>query len=142
LSDPWNFPNEFTSPSGQQCLRYNSLGEFSQGSPLNGECFWVLPDSLPVQLPGIYGGPPVWNDTGQRVALPLWQPSMLGGTKQHLAVLDTQSRRLVVFQQSLQVLHLHAFNGLLVTGLDSPVYNPKPLLFNLETAAIKHVFEL
>lgn len=142
MPDPWNFTNEFAAPNGNQYLRYDSLSEFGQGSPLTGECFWVGPDGLMVQLFGRYGGPPVWNATGQRAALPRWQPSVLGGMRQHLAVLDTQLRKLAVFQQSFRVLHLQEFIHLLVTGLDSPLYNTNSLLFNLETAAIKRVFEL
>jgi len=142
---PWNFSNNgscFYSPDALQRLDYEDLREMNQGGPLHGSCFWVTADNQRCQLPGTYGGPPIWNTTGNRVALPLWSQALLWGADQHLATLDTHLSKLVIFKQRFHVLHLQAFEDLFITGIDSPAYNPSSLLFNLETAAIKHVFEL
>jgi hypothetical protein len=39
-------------------------------------------------------------------------------------------------------LHLQAFEGLIVTGVDSPMQHPTPVSFNLGTEDIKQVLEL
>lgn len=76
------------------------------------------------------------------MALPMWNQPVLWGPEQHLAVLDPKLRKLLVFRREFRVLQLQAFIGLLITGVDSPIHNPKPVFFHLETEAIKQVFEL
>jgi hypothetical protein len=143
LPDPWNFADEVStvySPNGTQRLEYRELYEKSQGGPLSGNCFWVTVHGQRVQLPGSCGGPPVWEPQGYRVVLPLWSTSW--GADQQLTILDTQLRKLAVFRQGFDLLCLQSFNGLLVSGLDNPIYKPRPVNFNAGAEAIQRIFEL
>jgi hypothetical protein len=142
---PWHFSNDarqLYAPDGFQRLEYGGLYEKCQGGPLSGRCFWVTQSSQRVPLPGFFGGPPVWEPAGHRVAVPLWNRAALAGSDQHLAVLDTRLRKLLVFRSGFRLLALHSFNNLLITGIDSPIHTPGNVLFNLGTEAIKRVFEL
>ncbi|ALD22208.1 hypothetical protein [Hymenobacter sp. DG25A] len=145
LPDPWNFSNverQLFAGDTSQRLEYGALQEMNQGGPLHGPCFWITPNGRRVQLPGSYGGPPIWDAVGRRVALPLWQQALFSSPNQRLAVLDTQLQQLVVFRRGFSVLHLQAFEGLVVTGVDSPIQRPASVSFNLGTEDIKQVLEL
>ncbi|WP_303309742.1 hypothetical protein [Hymenobacter sp. BT730] len=145
LPDPWNFSNverQLVSGDNAQRLEYGTLKEMNQGGPLHGFCFWITPTGRRVQLPGTYGGPPIWDAVGRRVALPMWQQALFSSPNQRLAVLDTQLQQLVVFRRGFSVLHLQAFEGLIVTAVDNPAHRPAPVSINIGTEDIKQVLEL
>lgn len=140
LDDPWRFPEAHSCSISQQSLVYRGLGEIGQGGPLIGVCFWHDAHGQQIELPGSYGGPPIWEPLCYRVALPLWSRGLF--EDQQLAILDTQLRKLVVFRRGFRVLQLQSFDGLQITGIDSPIYNPRPVSFDAGVEAIKRVFEL
>jgi len=143
LPNPWSFFNgnkSIYSPNGKQRLQFGELQERNQGGPLWGNCNWVQADGIVVPLPGIYGGPPVWDTMGHRVALPRW--TRFSCHDQQLALLDTQLCKLIVFKQGFSVLHLQNLNKLVLTGVDSPIHRPQIVHFMLATEAIQRVFEL
>ncbi|AIZ62682.1 hypothetical protein PK28_01505 [Hymenobacter sp. DG25B] len=145
LPDPWNFSNveqQLFSGDTSQRLEYGTLKEMNQGGPLHGSCLWVTPTGRQVKLPGSYGGPPVWDVVGRRVALPMWQQALFSSPTQRLVVLDTQLHQLIVFRRGFSVLHLQVFEGLVITGADGPAHRPAPVSFNLGTEDIKQVLEL
>jgi hypothetical protein len=142
LANPWDFAGSqrFSAPDGAHSLRYEteSLVEIAMGGPLSGPCFWERPGGSPVLVHAACGGPPVWQRQGQCVALPIWQ----GGRRARLGVLAVARRELVLFKEAFSVLQLEGFDGRIITGIDSPIYRPKALRFDVATAAVAQVISL
>jgi hypothetical protein len=141
-ADPWEFAAEFVAPASNQFLRYGTLYEFGQGSPLWGACFWVRADGHPIKLYDTCGGPPVWDVTGNKAALPVWEQHWLSGTMAKIAVLDTQAATLTILARQFHVLHLQHFQEQLITGIDSPAYHPRHFQLEIATEIVEAVRQL
>ena len=144
---PWDFTvgsPQFTAPGHNQCLHYQyaSLSEIGMGGPLRGPCFWGEPDSEEVLVHENCGGPPVWQKQGDYFAIPIWKSSWLYGWTARLGIVALSSRKLILFRKSFRVLQLEDFGGYLVTGIDSPIYYPKALRFDMSMAAIERIIPL
>lgn len=140
LPTPWDFSNverSLYSPDASQRLEYSELYEVCQGGPLRGACYWITPDNQRIKLPVDCGGPPVWEERGQYVAVPVWQ-----GSAQRIGVLLTQQRTFMLFRKRFRVLQLKQYQGVRIIGEDSPIHQPQPVLFNVRTAAIARTFTL
>lgn len=113
VPNPWNFGNNdkcTRSPDKMHRLVYYDLGEFAMGSPLAGTCYLESNDKRKFEI-GWCGGPPVWDFSGQRVAVPIWTPQRF----QRLGVLDVMTKELTVFSGPFSsVLHLRSFNNNLI----------------------------
>ena len=144
---PWDFNignQQFFSPDHSQSLRYqvDSFIEIGMGGPLYGACFWVAPNCKEVLLHTHCGGPPVWQQQGNCVAIPIWKFSRFSSWTVHIGVLELANKKLIVFKKSFQVLLLEQFDKYLITGVDSPIYCPKTLHFDAFTAAIERIISL
>ena len=147
LHTPWDFnvgTQQFAAPDHSQWLRYqfDSLEETGMGGPLRGPCFWVEPDGKEVFVHESCGGPPVWQQQGNCVAIPIWKFSWLGSWTARIGVLTLASRQLTLFKESFQVLHLKHFDECLITGVDSPIHRPKTLQFDTSAATVVRIIRL
>lgn len=143
--DPWNFGDNtvhFPSPDHSQKLEYSALTELSQGGPVGGPCFWSTAAQTRTLVHASCGGPPVWDSTGSKVALPVWENHWLHGIIARVGVLDTIAGELTVFAPRFRVLHLQQFNGRLIAGIDSPVYQLTWLMIDASTTPTKSVIQL
>jgi hypothetical protein len=147
LHTPWDFnvgAQQFVAPDHGQSLRYqfDRLSEIGMGGPLRGPCFWIRPDGKEVLIHENCGGPPVWQQQGKYVAIPIWKFSRLKSWTARIGVLVLASKQLVLFKESFQVLHLKQFEGCLITGVDSPILLPKTLRVDTAVAAIECIINL
>ncbi|WP_157887139.1 hypothetical protein [Hymenobacter sp. PAMC 26628] len=147
FASPWDFSGDsrqFYAPDGLQYLRYEteSLTEIAMGGPLSGPCFWVRPDGTEVLLHETCGGPPVWQRQGNYVALPIWQLSLSGGRKACLGVVAITRCELILFEEKFSVLQLEEFDDQLIIGIESPIYRPKSLKFDLTSATVARIISL
>ena len=143
--DPWCFGNDgqnFPSPDYKQWLEYDTLSEFGQGSPVHGPCYWVTANGARTLLHKRCGGPPVWDNLGCKVALPLWERHWFRGFIARIGVLDITTAELTILAPRFRVLHLQSFDDLIVRGIDSPIWQPKDLAINIAATAKRVVYAL
>ena len=105
-ADPWSFDEyiDFPSPDKGDRVVYEDLGEVAMGGPLRGDGFLETRDKERYLLHDSCGGPPVWDLTGKRVALPIWTKDR----GQHLGVVDMDKKELTTYKGRFGVLHLRA----------------------------------
>ncbi|WP_426058224.1 hypothetical protein [Hymenobacter sp. B1770] len=147
LHTPWDFnvgTQQFVAHDHSQSLRYqfDCLNEIGMGGPLRGPCLWVMPDGKEVQIHANCGGPPVWQQQGNYVAISIWKFSWLTSWTTQIGVLEPASKQLILFKKSFKALHLKQFDGCLITGVDSPIYLPEALQFDTSVATIERIIQL
>ncbi len=124
---PWDFSNEYVSPNGYHKLEYGYVAEIGMGGPLSGECF-LETNNRKLKLEGIFGGPVVWNNLSDKVAIPFWTKSRL----QKLAIIDIPKMSISISERDFRVIKLSKFEGYIVSGIDSPIYRTKKIEFDIE----------
>lgn len=70
----------------------------------------------------------VWSEDSRFVAVPQWTPSR----GQRLIVIDVEKKQIHEFPQKYAVLELDSFKDGIISGVDSPIYQPKAISRNLE----------
>ncbi len=138
---PWNFPNDapgMTSPDGQYKVEYGPLYEIAMGGPLSGECRILMPDQTSLNLPDVYGGPPVWEGGSHQLAIPLWMEDRT----QRLAVVDVVQKKLTIFIATFSVLELIYFDKNIIVICDSPIHLSRKVVFDIEKERIKQIKKL
>ncbi|MFT4023455.1 MAG: hypothetical protein QM664_06700 [Flavihumibacter sp.] len=135
--DPWNFSNNdrnLFSPDGLHRIEYTDVHEIAMGSPLAGTCY-LMRDLGRTLLHGYAGGPPVWNERGNKVAFPIWAFDR----SQQLVVIDVNEMTMTMYAPHFRVLQLEAFEQDIVYGIDSPVFQPEELRFDTRRQIIESV---
>lgn len=138
-SNPWDFTNndnQLLSTHKNEKIEYHDLMELNQGSPLAGKCYWINENSEKILIDKFCGGPPIWNIDGKRVAIPIWKRKLFRGLIQQISVLDTSSRLLTIYDKRFDVLELKSFEKNKIHGIDSPIYKPRAVIFDLDTETI------
>jgi hypothetical protein len=133
---PWYFYNDdkcMASPDGKFRIHYGELMEVGMGAPLGGECYCIFPGEIKVRISDFAGGTPLWNSTGKQVAIPLWRK----GGSQKMGVFDTETKTLHTYVKLFRVIEFHSFEGNLITGKDSPDYQPSRIDFDITKETIE-----
>ena len=131
---PWNFANtdaNLISPNQHYQVEFGPLYEIAMGAPLGGCCYLLVEDQR-IKLHDWVGGPIIWEETGNKLALPLWTKQR----QQQLAIFDPSTFTLTTFQRIYRVLHLTSFSTNQISGIDSPIYQPITVQLNLDTERI------
>lgn len=131
---PWNFANtdgNLISPNQQYKVEFGPLYEIAMGAPLGG-CCYLLFEGQKIKLHDWVGGPIIWEETGNKLALPLWTKQR----QQQLAIFDLVTFELTIFQRMYRVLHLTFFSNGQINGIDSPIYNPIDLQLDINVERI------
>ncbi|KAA5535625.1 hypothetical protein F0460_07540 [Paenimyroides baculatum] len=138
--DPWNFSNtdkNMVAPNGKYSVTFSELSEIAMGGPLKGICYLIL-GSRKIKICDHAGGPIIWNEAGDCLALPVWTRNR----KQQIGILDINSQTQTLFRNEFNVLHLKKFQNNMVSGIDSPLHKSNTLNFDLSIAEISYVKEL
>jgi hypothetical protein len=132
--NPWDFytgNEELASPDGVHKIEYSDLGEIAMGAPLGGYCEWIHKEGEKIKLNGWFGGPPIWNMDGTKIAIPTWTRKFLKGTVQQISILDIEKREIIRFKKIFRVLDLRTFERNEICGYDSPIHKTKTVKFDL-----------
>lgn len=125
--DPWHFPQVVHSPDGKYALKYSNLHEIGMGAPLSGECY-LIAGGAEYKISDWAAGPALWNDAGDKVALPVWSVD----NSQQVAIIDVKAMTLTIYTKGFGILWLQQF-GNLITAIHSPVVSSEVVQFNIET---------
>ncbi|MDQ5911990.1 MAG: hypothetical protein QG568_203 [Patescibacteria group bacterium] len=162
--DPWcatSDDNTLVSPDGLCRVRYEKLSEFRMSSPLGGDCYidtylskldldketQGAPDTT-FKIPSFVGYPACWQVDGRKIAIPLWNiiqnndPEESQTIFQRLGIVDMNENTLTIYKQEFRVLHIKAFIGTKVEGVDSPIHDSKDFVFDIENEDVVSVVPL
>ena len=128
LGTPWDFANEFTSPNRKLSLEFGYAEEVAMGAPIAGECF-LKTGKGNFTLNGTFGGPAIWNESSDKAAIPYWTPYR----SQKLAIIDVNEMKILISEKKFRVIQVSKFENGVIYGIDSPIYEPETIEFNVET---------
>ena len=144
-SNPWNFHNldkALISPNGLHKVVYYDLNEIAMGAPLGGKCFLEIEENQKFKINDWCAGPPVWDVSGRYLAIPMWMKVAFRGTVQKMGVVDLNTMELIIFSKIFKVLYLRSFDGKIIKAINSPVYKPAHVIFNIENEKTDRVVKL
>ena len=153
-SDPWVVgPGslEQTSPDEKSAIKFTRLNEFRMSSPLGGDCLLEIKEgenSGEYKVPAFVGFPGVWESEGDNFALPIWiiiqnQDEQESETIfQRLGVVNALQKTLTIYEEEFGVLHIKSFEKGIVSGIDSPIYEPKELKFDITLGKVNTIINL
>lgn len=127
--NPWNFSNidkNLLSPNGKYKIEFVDLYEIAMGGPIGGECY-LLFENKKIKLNGFCGGPIIWNETNEKIALPIWTKNR----NQKIAIVDAFNFTITTFKKEFSVLHFSKFIDNNLIGIDSPIYMTTKLNFDI-----------
>jgi hypothetical protein len=113
----WADELHLQSPDGRFRAVIESAAEIGMGAPTSG--------TLRVGRLVVQGCNPsaVWSEDSRFLAVPQWA----GGAAQRLLVIEPAANRSEYAAGTYSVLELHSFGGGIITGVDSPAYQPLPV---------------
>lgn len=115
----WSFGLVHESVATGVKLQYDDLHEFNMGSPLSGR-LTIYIGSKSYTPEDRFGGPPVFNEVGSRIAIPLWKRNR----NQQLILVDCINQTLSYLPREFRVLELDEYRNGKILGIDSPAYKP------------------
>ncbi|MEM6672954.1 MAG: hypothetical protein AAF726_08920 [Planctomycetota bacterium] len=125
---PWALGSESESPDGRFLAAVSDAGEIAMGAPTSGSLSIVERSSGERRtFDGGFSPSFAWCDDSRRLAIPRWTRSR----DQELVVVDAVSGKEFTVAGPFSVLELHAFEGDVIRGVDSPAYQPRPLEVHL-----------
>ncbi len=140
IPNPWNFSNmdkNLHSPNGVYKVEFYGLSEIAMGAPLGGTCYLIFNDKK-IKLDDWCAGPIIWNKTSDKVALPIWTKKR----KQKIAIVDISNFTITIYKKEFKVLQFQNFIENNLFGIDSPVYMPKKLNFDIDKEEFGQIKEL
>ncbi len=138
----WDFPNKNPNNlknENNTTLEYSNLNEVGMGGPINGNCKLKKDGKKNLIVGNNCGGPALWNESGLKVVIPIWEKSLFKGTFQRIAILDLEKQTLTKYKKKFRVLNLRSFKNNLIEGIDSPIHKTKTVEFNYENEPIEKV---
>ena len=138
--NPWDFSNtdqNLRSPNGEYRLEFGELNEIAMGAPIGGPCYLIFEDKK-IKINDWAGGPVIWNNTSDKVALPIWTKNR----NQKISIVNIANMTITLFKKEFRVLHLDKFDGELIFGVDSPIYMTTELSFDIDREEIEIVKSL
>lgn len=143
--NPWDFHNidkRLASSDKIHKVVYYDLSEIAMGAPLGGTCYLETIDQQKYKIHDWCGGPPVWESEGQLVAIPIWTKTFLKGTVQRIGLVDVKTKELTIFSKTFDVLDLHSFDNKTISGIDSPIYKKRAVVFDIEKEKNETIIKL
>ena len=128
--NPWNFEEQLPAPKTGHQLEYDQVGEIAMSSPLIGDLYLILNTGEKIHISKSAGGPAIWDKVGLKAAYPVWTKTR----SQQLQVLDIAAGKIITYAQVFRVLDLERFEGDVIIGVDSPIYQSVELQFDLMKA--------
>lgn|SRR5690606_35005976 len=138
--NPWDFSNSdknLISPNQNGKIVFAELSEIAMGAPISGQSFLVIDDTI-VKINGCTGGPVIWNESGDKVALPIWTKNR----KQKIAIVNLNNLTITTFKKVFSVIHFKRFSDTTLSGIDSPIYKTSSFDFDLNNENIESVKKL
>lgn len=138
--NPWNFANidkNLLSPNGKYKIEFGELYEIAMGAPISGECYLILDDKK-LKLNDCCCGPIIWNNSSNKIALPIWTKQR----NQKISIVDVTNLTITTFKKEFRVLHFNNFLDNYLFGIDSPIYRRTTLNFDIEKEEIETIKEL
>jgi hypothetical protein len=133
--NPWNFSNNdknLLAPNGKYKIEFGELNEIAMGAPIGGECYLNYDDKK-LKLNDWCGGPIIWNETNEKIALPIWTKQRI----QKIAIIDLANLTITTFKKEFRVLHFNKFIDNNLFGIDSPMYRAATLNFGIDKEEIE-----
>ena len=140
----WDFPNEISNKlknENNATLEYSNLYEIGMGAPISGICK-LNKNGGNIIIADNCGGPALWNESGLKLAIPIWENSFLRGKIQKIGIVDLEKNTLTKYKKKFRVLNLESFNNNKITGIDSPIHKSKTIEFNIENEKVEKIIEI
>jgi hypothetical protein len=140
----WDFPNEISNKlknENNATLEYSNLYEIGMGAPISGICK-LNKNGGNIIIAVNCGGPALWNESGLKLAIPIWENSFLRGKIQKIGIVDLEKNTLTKYKKKFRVLNLESFNNNKITGIDSPIHKSKTIEFNIENEKVEKIIEI
>jgi len=140
----WDFPNEISNKlknENNATLEYSNLYEIGMGAPISGICK-LNKNVGNIIIADNCGGPALWNESGLKLAIPIWENSFLRGKIQKIGIVDLEKNTLTKYKKKFRVLNLESFNNNKITGIDSPIHKSKTIEFNIENEKVEKIIEI
>ncbi|HEU4880774.1 MAG TPA: hypothetical protein VFT45_00975 [Longimicrobium sp.] len=118
MISPWSYDAVLPSPDGQKTVRIKDPGEIAMGGPTSATLIVSTGMTLESCSPSM-----VWSDDSRFLAVPRWTPDRA----QQLAIVDVEQGTVRVLPGRYRVLQLESFDAGVVRGVDSPIYQPRPV---------------
>ena len=141
----WDFPNENSNKlknENNATLEYSNLYEIGMGAPISGICKLNKRGEDFVLIGNNCGGPALWNESGLKIAIPIWENSFFKGKIQKIGIFDLEKNTLTKYKKKFRVLNLETFNKNTIKGIDSPIHKSKNIEFNIENEKIEKIIEI
>lgn len=107
------------------------------GAPISGECYLILDDKK-LKLYDCCCGPIIWNNSSNKIALPIWTKQR----NQKISIVDVTNLTITTFKKEFRVLHFNNFLDNYLFGIDSPIYRRTTLNFDIEKEEIETIKKL
>ncbi len=140
MINPWHFSNtdkNLYSPDGIYKIEFYELSEIAMGAPLGGTCYLIFDDKK-IKLADWCGVPIIWNKNGNKIALPIWTKKR----KQKIAIVDIVNLTITIYKREFRVLQFQNFIENSLLGVDSPIYMPKKVNFDIDKEEVEKIKEL
>ncbi|HPW87725.1 MAG TPA: hypothetical protein PKZ31_01325 [Kaistella chaponensis] len=141
--NPWNFENndaKLVSSNNLYKVVYGELNEIGMGAPIGAKCF-IEVNKEKIKIHDWCGGPPVWETSGELLAIPIWNKRFWKGTIQQIGIANLKTKELKIYSKTFAVLDLRTFDNTIVYGYDSPIHKTKTLIFDIEKEKIQTVLK-
>ena len=133
--NPWDFTDSdlnLTSPDGKYKVDYENFGEIAMGGPIGGRYTITIANKIFI-ISDWASGPVIWNKESTKVAFPSWTKNR----KQKVTVADIDNLTITIYKLEFRVLHITGFTNNIITGIDSPIYKAKEIIFNIENEVVE-----
>jgi hypothetical protein len=123
---PWAASAELASPDGRTVARVADASEIAMGAPTSGTLQLSNGMSRESCNPSM-----VWSDDSAYLAVPQWTRER----RQRLLIVSVARQTSRYAPGEYRVLELHAFRDGVVSGVDSPVYQSRPVAVDVRQLA-------
>lgn len=145
VPNAWEFPkinanrlnNEYSA-----ILNYSNLNEISMGGPVIGLCEIIKNGHDHYFIDQYCGGPAIWNESGLKFAIPIWERSLFHGSYQRIGIFNLESDVIIKFKRRFRVLDLQIFINESIKGIDSPIYQKNLFEIDINIEPIKEIRKL
>jgi len=130
---PWRRSHEAASPDGRWRAALDNAVEIFMSGPTKGTLrihgLVDIPDCSPDFL---------WSDDSRFLAAPQWKYKFR--PRARILIVDTEERIVYAARTRLKIALLETFDNGILTGLESPVHEPRP--FTIAIAEVATAFEI
>lgn len=134
--NPWDFSNKSPqnySHDKSHRIVYHDLHEIGQGSPLAGKAYMVDDLDTTKLIDSFAAGLPIWDSSRNIVAIPIWTRTLLKGTVQRIAIINSANNEVRIFKKVFEVIQFLTFENETLTFIEDPLRKKKEIHFDTET---------